>query len=87
MKNLIYARSSGNAAYPGVLEKAGAKDADMLIAVTGSDEVNMLACEIAYHLFKTPSKIARVRTIEYIGYPQLFNAKAIAVDILINPEI
>jgi trk system potassium uptake protein TrkA len=77
---------AGNAAYPDVLERAGAHDADMLIAVTGSDEVNMLACEIAHHLFKTPSKIARVRTIEYIRYPQLFNNKAIAVDILINPE-
>lgn len=76
----------GNAAFPEVLEKAGAHDADMLIAVTGSDEVNMLACEIAHHLFKTPSKIARIRNSEYIRYPQLFNAKAIAVDILINPE-
>lgn len=76
----------GNASYPEILEKAGAKDADMLIAVTGSDEVNMLACEIAHHLFKTPSKIARVRAIEYTRYPQLFSAKAVAVDILINPE-
>ncbi|MFA6036544.1 MAG: Trk system potassium transporter TrkA [Legionellales bacterium] len=76
----------GNAAFPEVLEKAGAHDADMIIAVTASDEVNMLACEIAHHLFKTPSKIARIRNNEYIRYPQLFNAKAIAVDILINPE-
>jgi trk system potassium uptake protein TrkA len=76
----------GNAASPEVLEKAGAQDADMLIAVTGSDEVNMLACEISHQLFKTPRKIARIRNSEYLRYPQLFTAKGIPVDILINPE-
>ncbi len=77
----------GNATYPSVLESAGAKDADMLIAATGSDEVNMLVCEIAYQLFKTPSKIARIRTPEYLHYPQLFSSKAIPIDTLINPEV
>lgn len=77
---------TGNAAYPEILESAGTKDADMLIAVTGSDEVNMLACEIAHHLFKVPYKVARVRANEYTRYPQLFSNKAIPLDVLINPE-
>ena len=49
----------GNASYPDVLERAGARDADMLIALTSSDEINMLACQIALTLFKTPTRIAR----------------------------
>ena len=52
---------TGVGSHPDVLRKAGAEDADMLIAVTNSDESNMLACQVAYSLFKTPTKIARVR--------------------------
>ncbi|HLF66932.1 MAG TPA: Trk system potassium transporter TrkA, partial [Gammaproteobacteria bacterium] len=76
----------GNATYPDVLESADAENADMIIAVTTFDEINMLACQIAHYLFKTPMKIARVRAQEYMHYPQLFNTKALAIDVLINPE-
>ncbi|MEX2353998.1 MAG: Trk system potassium transporter TrkA [Gammaproteobacteria bacterium] len=76
----------GNASYPSVLEKAGAKDADMVIAVTNSDEVNMIACQIAYTLFHTPTKIARVRNIDYLAHPILFTQDALPIDVLINPE-
>ncbi len=76
----------GNATYPEILEQADAENADMLIAVTATDEINMLACQIAHYLFKTPIKIARVRAPEYMEYPQLFNTKALAIDVLINPE-
>ena len=51
----------GKASYPSILEQAGARDADMLIAVTNSDEVNMIGCQVAQTLFNTPTKIARVR--------------------------
>ena len=76
----------GYAAHPDVLAKAGAEDADMLIAVTQSDETNMMACQVAYRLFSTPTKIARVRASEYMNYPDLFSNKAIPVDMLISPE-
>lgn len=76
----------GSASYPEVLENAGGQDADMLIAVTATDEVNILACQIAHFLFKTPVKIARIRAPEYTHYPQLFNNKAIAIDVLTSPE-
>ena len=52
---------AGNAAHPTVLEAAGAAEADILVALTNSDEVNMVACEVAYTLFRTPTKIARIR--------------------------
>ena len=58
----------GPASYPSVLMNAGAEDADLLIAVTSSDETNMVACQTAYSLFRTPTKIARVRASEYIAY-------------------
>ena len=58
----------GVGSHPDVLKKAGAEDADMLIAVTNSDESNMMACQVAYSLFKTPTKIARVRSEQYIIY-------------------
>jgi trk system potassium uptake protein TrkA len=76
----------GNAAHPTVLQKAGAEDADMLIAVTSDDETNMLACQIARTLFKIPKKIARVRAIEYLNYPQIFASDAIPIDVVISPE-
>ena len=56
----------GMGSHPDVLKKAGAEDADMLIAVTNSDESNMMACQVAFSLFKTPTKIARVRSEQYI---------------------
>ncbi len=76
----------GYAAHPDVLAKAGAEDADMLIAVTQSDETNMMACQIAYRLFSTPTKIARVRAAEYMDYPELFSNTVIPIDMLISPE-
>ncbi len=76
----------GAGANPSILETAGAADADVLIAVTGSDETNMLACRVAWTLFRTPTKIARVRTPEYQDHPALFDNNAIPVDFLINPE-
>ena len=63
----------GNASYPETLEKAGAESADILIAVTSSDEVNMVACQIASSLFNTQTKIARIRASEYSDRPELFS--------------
>ena len=63
----------GHASFPTVLETAGARDADMLIALTSSDEVNMMACEVAYTLYRTPTKIARIRSPEYTRHPKLFS--------------
>ena len=78
---------TGIGSHPDVLKKAGAEDADMLIAVTSSDESNMMACQVAYSLFKTPTKIARVRSEQYIIYQeQLYKHKDIPVDHLIAPE-
>lgn len=57
---------NGHGSHPRVLRDAGAEDADMLVAVTNSDETNMVACQIAYSLFNTPNKIARIRATEYI---------------------
>jgi trk system potassium uptake protein TrkA len=76
----------GHASYPNVLRRAGADDADMLIAVTESDETNMLACKMAYTLFHTPTKIARVRAAEYLREERLFDAEALAIDMHISPE-
>lgn len=77
---------AGNAAYPSVLEAAGAPEADILVALTSSDEVNMMACEVAYTLFRTPTKIARIRSAEYTSRPELFSEEAISVDVFISPE-
>ncbi|MDT0594792.1 Trk system potassium transporter TrkA [Glaciecola petra] len=77
----------GIGSHPDVLKKAGAEDADMIIAVTNSDESNMMACQVAHSLFKTPTKIARVRSEQYIIYQdQLYQNKDIPVDHLIAPE-
>jgi trk system potassium uptake protein TrkA len=76
----------GYASHPSVLRKAGADDADMLIAVTESDETNMLACEVANTLFHTPTKIARVRSAEYLREKALFEPGALPVDMHISPE-
>lgn len=78
---------NGNASHPGTLEKAGAEDADMLIAVTDSDEINMVACQVAFSLFHTPTKIARIRSVQYLKYREaLFQNQDIPVDYLIAPE-
>jgi trk system potassium uptake protein TrkA len=76
----------GNASYPSVLEAAGAAEADILIALTSSDEVNMMACEVAFTLFRTPTKIARIRAAEYTSRPELFSEEALPVDVFISPE-
>lgn len=77
---------NGLGSYPDVLEQAGAEDADMLIAVTNSDEVNMLACQVAYSLFRTPTKISRVRAPSYLSRKKLFRNDAVPIDVLISPE-
>ncbi|MDQ5910560.1 MAG: trk/ktr system potassium uptake protein [Pseudomonadota bacterium] len=77
----------GHASHPSILEQAGAADADMLIALTDNDEVNMVACQIAYTLFNTPTKIARVRAASYIAAQDLlFKSDALPIDVLISPE-
>lgn len=76
----------GNASYPTVLKKAGADDADMLIAVTNNDEVNLVACQVAYSLFSLPTKIARIRATEYFRYPKLYSRENLPVDVFISPE-
>lgn len=77
---------AGNCAHPSVLERAGAEDADLILAVTDSDEVNMAACQIAYTLFHTPTKIARIRSIDYLKHPEIFAQEAIPIDVIISPE-
>ena len=76
----------GNAAHPSVLQQAGAEDADLLLAVTNSDEVNMVACSIAGAMYDTPTKMARIRAPEYLACPEIFKTDAIPVDVLISPE-
>jgi trk/ktr system potassium uptake protein len=77
---------TGIASHPSVLEKAGARDADMILAVTNSDEVNMIACQVAYTLYHTPTKIARIRETEYLNNAPLFAQEALPIDVLISPE-
>ena len=77
---------TGHASHPDVLYRAGAEDADMIIAVTNSDETNMIACQVAYTLFHTPTKIARVRSAEYLREPRLFSQEALPIDVRISPE-
>jgi trk system potassium uptake protein TrkA len=78
----------GNGAYPETLEEAGAREADMIIAVTFSDEVNMVACQIAHSLFNVPTKIARVRAQGYLDprYSDLFSRAHLPIDVVISPE-
>jgi trk system potassium uptake protein TrkA len=77
----------GRGSHPNILEQAGAADADMVIAVTNSDETNMVACQVAYTLFHTPRKIARVRATEYLTYSKLFMQEAMPIDEVISPEL
>ena len=76
----------GNAAHPAVLAEAGANDADMIFAVTRSDETNLVACKLAATMFNTPTRIARIRAADYLAHPEIFEAASFAVDIAICPE-
>ncbi len=76
----------GHAAHPEVLERAGADDADIVVALTDTDETNMIACQVAYTLFKTSTKIARIRSAEYMRATKLFAQDAIPIDVRISPE-
>lgn len=78
----------GHASRPDILERAGAADADMLIAVTLSDEVNMIACQVAHSLFDLPTKIARVRHQSYLDpvWSNLFGRDSLPIDVIISPE-
>ncbi len=76
----------GHASYPTVLVRAGIEDADLIIALTSSDEVNMTACQVAYTLYNTPTRIARIRSSEYIEKEKLFDREHCPVDVLISPE-
>lgn len=78
---------AGHPSLPDVLEKAGGQDADMIIAVTESDEINMVACRVAYSLFQTPKKICRIRASSYLVSDKLFGQHGIAVDTVISPEL
>jgi trk/ktr system potassium uptake protein len=75
----------GNASHPDVLERAGAREADILIALTSSDEINMLACQIAFTLFRTPTRIARIRARALMSREALFGPDGIPVDVAISP--
>ncbi len=79
----------GFASHPDILVKAGIADADMIIAVTFADEVNMIACEIAHFLFKVPLKIARVRSKSYLNpeWSDLYNPDNMPIDLIISPEL
>ena len=79
----------GKATSPAVLEKANTSDADMIIAVTKNDEINMLICQIAYSIFKVPKKIARIRSQEYLDpkFSGLFNKENLPIDYIISPEV
>ncbi|MEP1114330.1 MAG: Trk system potassium transporter TrkA [Nitratireductor sp.] len=79
----------GHGAHPDVLEMAGAQQADMLIAVTLYDEVNMTACQVAHSIFNVPTKIARIRAQSYLlpHYQNLFSREHLPIDVIISPEI
>ncbi len=77
---------NGLASSPKVLIQAGIEDVDMVLAVTDKDEVNMIACQVAHSLFKTPKKIARVRSADYLVFNKLFSDDSIPIDVIISPE-
>ncbi|MEK6591666.1 MAG: Trk system potassium transporter TrkA [Pseudomonadota bacterium] len=77
---------TGNAGHPAVLERAGARDADMILAVTQSDEINMVACKLAATMFNIPTKIARIRSADYLSHPEIFSTDNFSVDFAICPE-
>lgn len=79
----------GHGSDPEMLEKAGAADADLLVAVTLSDEVNMIACQVAHSLFSVPTKIARIRNQSYLkaNWRDLFSRDNLPIDVIISPEL
>ena len=79
---------TGFSSHPGVLERAGARDADLIIAATYSDEVNMITCQVAHSIFGVPRKIARVRDNSYLdsSYADLYRRDHLPIDVLISPE-
>ena len=79
----------GKATYPSILEKANASDADMIIAVTRNDEINMLICQIAFSIFNVPKKIARIRSQDYLNpkFSKVYNKENLPTDVIISPEI
>ena len=79
----------GKATYPLILEKANATEADMIIAVTKNDEINMLICQIAYTVFNIPKKIARIRSQDYLNpkFSKVYNKENLPIDVIISPEI
>jgi len=79
----------GKATYPSILEKANASDADMVIAVTRNDEINMLICQIAFSIFNVPKKIARIRSQDYLNpkFTKVYNKENLPIDVIISPEI
>lgn len=78
----------GVSSHPDILQQAGAKDADMIIAVTESDEINMVSCQVAHSIFNTPLKIARVRNRSYLDprYGDLYAPENLPIDHIISPE-
>ncbi|SFK80534.1 trk system potassium uptake protein TrkA [Nitrosomonas aestuarii] len=76
----------GNASHPSVLVSAGAEDADMILAVTEHDETNLVSCKLAASMFNTPTKIARIRSSEYLAHPEIFSTDNFCVDFAICPE-
>ena len=79
----------GKATYPSILEKADAANADMIIAVTKNDEINMLICQIAYTVFNIPKKIARIRSQDYLNpkFSKVYNKENLPIDVIISPEL
>jgi len=79
----------GKATYPLILEKANASDADMIIAVTRNDEINMLICQIAFSIFNIPKKIARIRSQDYLNpkFSSVYNKENLPIDVIISPEL
>ena len=78
----------GKATLPTILEKANTSEADMIIAVTRNDEINMLICQIAYSIFKVPKTIARIRSQDYLDpkFSTLYNKENLPIDVIISPE-
>jgi trk system potassium uptake protein TrkA len=79
----------GKATYPSILEKANAADADMIIAVTRNDEINMLICQIAFSIFNVPKKIARIRSQDYLNpkFTRVYSKENLPIDVIISPEL
>ena len=79
----------GKATYPSILEKANASEADMIIAVTRNDEINMLICQISFSIFNIPKKIARIRSQDYLNpkFTRVYNKENLPIDVIISPEI